>query len=172
MKSNRKNLLTSIWRCLIFLIAACALLPFAARAHPYAANISPTNASGNVSFIMNEAGATVSVTFEDLTLTNLGVLPKGPYGFSMTNVAGPADTWHSSYKISCTKTGTGSPSLISDDTFTNSVWTNAGGFAVNKNPKTGTLFGRLYASVAEANGGTAAKSQGIYAMNADQTFMA
>ncbi len=133
-------------------------------AHPYASGITGTNGAGMVSFIMNEAGATVTITFEDHSITNLGVLPKGMTNFYLGS--------HTSYQISCFKQGTGLPTLISDDASGYSQWTNGSGFAVNQNPKVGSYFGRLYAANSSAAGGAVPKSVGIYALNADQTFVA
>ena len=129
-----------------------------ALAHPYASGI--TNNGGTIQFIMNEAGATVSVTFEDASTISLGVLAKGINGFALGA--------HSSYSISCTKTGNGTPVLISTDTDRFSVWNSPRGVDVNKNPKLGYLFGRTYVGNNIA-GGTAPNNKGVglYALNAD-----
>lgn len=151
------------------LIALVALLTFnlAVQAHPYASGITGTNAAGDVGFFMNETGAAVTITFEDASTLSLGVLPKGTNFFHLAP--------HTSYLISCYKQGAGIPTLISDDSFTNSAWTNGTGVAVNHNPKIGATFGRLYAGNSFLTTNVvpaAAKAVGIYAMNADQTFVA
>ena len=142
-----------------------ALLVFSrsVQAHPYASGVSGTNGAGVVSFIMNEAGANVSVVFEDNTTNAMGVLPKGATNFNLGA--------HTSFRIICTKQGNGTPALISSDAYTNSVWGSPRGVAVNSNPKNGKLFGRIYAGSSAASGtfGTTLKQKGLYAMNADQT---
>jgi len=63
----------------ITLIVAAATLFLTgqfANAHPYASGITGTNGAGNVSFIMNEAGAAVDVVFEDGTTKSYGGSPK------------------------------------------------------------------------------------------------
>jgi hypothetical protein len=134
-----------------------------ACATPYASAI--TNNLGTIVFYLNEGGATVYVVFEDGTTNSLGSLNSGPASFVLGT--------HTSYQIFCNKSGNGSPTLISSDTFSNSIWANGRGVAVNQNPKIGSLFGRIYAGC----GGTGTngpgtpgyKAQGIYAMNPDQT---
>src|SRR5690348_2386690 len=82
------------------LAAALALTTFAAHlasAHPYASGVTGTNAAGQVSFTMNEDGATVTITFEDNSKLNMGVLPKGATNFNIGS--------HTSYRISCFKEG-------------------------------------------------------------------
>src|ERR1041385_2565326 len=149
----------------VLLAVVCALFAFClpAFAHPYASGLTATNAAGDVGFFMNETGATVTVTFEDASSLSLGVLPKGTNHFNMAG--------HSSYTISCYHPGSGSPTLITDDTATYSVWSNGCGVAVNKNPKNGPVFGRLYAGNNFPFGGANAKQAGIYALNADQTLV-
>src|SRR4051812_6553431 len=90
---------TTILKTTLAIIAMALLTCGIAWAHPYAANVSGTNGAGDITFIMNEAGAAVTVTFEDLTTTNLGVLPKGQYGFHLTG--------HATFSISCFKLGSG-----------------------------------------------------------------
>ena len=144
---------------------ACRL----AQAHPYASGVTGTNGAGFVSFTMNEDGATVTVTFDDLTSTNLGVLPKGTASFHLGA--------HAGFSINCYKQGSGTPSIISSDavgiyTYSNSVWNSARGVAVNKNPAVGINFGQLVvgngAVGAQASG---PKGLGLYLLNADQTYV-
>jgi hypothetical protein len=139
-----------------------------AKAHPYASGV--TVSGSTVSFILNESGGNVTVKYEDgstnanfngiTTGTNVA---KGLQSFSLTG--------HTSYSISVAKTGNGIPSLISSDTFSNSVWNSQRGVDANKNPKIGNLFGRIYAGSSAAGGtvGTTYKGRGLYAFNADLT---
>ncbi len=154
------------------LLALAALLTFSMGVHaaPYASGITGTNGAGYVSFVMNEDGAKVVVTFSDATTLDMGVLPKGPTNFFLGAKPG--------FKITCSKEGAGNPFIISSDavgvyTYSNSVWNAPSGVAVNKNPKNGAIFGRIYAANnfagAQASG---PKGVGIYAMNADQTLAA
>src|SRR5689334_517245 len=110
--------------------AILSSVPFA-TASPYASGI--TNNAGTVKFVMNEAGATVNVVFEDNTTNAMGVLPKGATNFLLGA--------HTSYQIICTKLGNGTPALISVDTGTFSAWpggVNAlKGVDVNKSAKLG-----------------------------------
>ena len=144
------------------LLAGCALLSVAinALAHPYASGV--TNDNGTIRFILNEAGGTVYVVFQDGTTNSLGVLGKGSQSFALGS--------HTSYAIFVTKIGNGTPALISTDTDQFSVWNSPRGVAVNQNPGLGHLFGRIYAGNSAA-GGTVPnnKGQGLYALNADQT---
>jgi hypothetical protein len=143
-----------------------------AQAHPYASGVTGTNGTGDVSFIMNEAGATVDVVFENGQTNHMGVLPRGATNFNIGT--------HTSFRIICFKTGNGNPTLISSDNFSNSVWNvpttsgtfGMGGVGANKNPSIGTNFGRLY--VAQRNAFTTStntKPVGLYLLNADQTYV-
>src|SRR5215470_2903989 len=129
-----------------------------AQAHPYASGITGTNALGNVSFIMNEAGATVDVVFDDGTTNHMGVLPKGSTNFNIGT--------HTGFQIICFKQGNGAPSLISTDTDTYSIWNSPRGVAVNKNPAIGTNFGRMVVG----NSAVGAQPLGLFLLNADQTL--
>jgi hypothetical protein len=159
---NQKSFLKSLG---FRLVAGAAMLGFSlgVQAHPYASGV--TNDNGTVRFFMNEGGATVDVTFEDNSTLPMGVLPKGETNFVLGG--------HTSFKITASKVGNGTPALISDNTFSNSIWANPRGIAVNKNPKNGDRFGRIYAGSGGTGGfgwGTPGfKDHGIYAMNADQT---
>lgn len=154
---NKNIMNRSFIRLLLVGATASMLANQVATAHPYASG-TYTNGDGNVYFFMNEAGANVTVTFEDLTTTNLGVLPKGQTNFYLGT--------HTSYSISCYKQGNGTPSVISTDTDTYSTWNSARGVAVNKNAAIGANFGRLCVG----NGATGAKAQGLYLLNSDQTL--
>ncbi len=136
------------------------------RATPYASGITVTN--GTVTFYLNEAGGNVTVTYENGS-TNAsfnGVTtgtnePAGQYSFQLGA--------HTGYAISVYKQGNGVPFQISNDSSNFAQWTNPRGMAVNKYPQFGRWFGRIYAGVAYAGGGSgaAAKYPGIYAANAD-----
>ncbi len=148
-------------------IGLAALIPTCLHASPYASGL--TNNAGTVSFTLNENGGNVTVTYEDAStnasfngiLTGTNLL-KGSYSFSLGA--------HTGYAISVTKTGNGTPSLISVDTNKFSIWNSPRGVDANKNPKFGNLFGRTYIGNS-ANGGTAPnnKGLGLYALNADLT---
>ena len=129
-----------------------------AEAHPYASGV--TNNSGTIQFILNEGGGTVSVVFENGVTNSLGVLGKGTQSFPLGS--------HTSFAIYVTKTGNGTPSLISVDTNQFSVWNSPRGVDANKNPQNGSLFGRVYMGNS-AVGGTAPNNKGVglYALNAD-----
>jgi hypothetical protein len=157
---------------LFLTLAVLSLTGLVANAHPYASGITGTNGAGVVSFIMNEAGANVDVVFDDGTTNHMGVLPKGGTNFNIGT--------HTSFRIICFKTGSGVPSLISSDTYSNSVWNvpttsgtfGMGGVGVNKNASVGTNFGRIY--VAQRNAFTTStntKPVGLYLLNADQTYV-
>ncbi len=133
------------------------------QAHPYASRVA-TNGAGQVTFVMNEGGATVTVTFEDASSINLGVLAKGSNYFDLGA--------HSSYSISCYKQGSGSPSVISTDADAFSIWPgNPRGVAVNKNPDIGANFGQLCVGYAGSNFiAGAARDRGLYLLNSDQSL--
>ena len=157
---------------LVLALAAVLLSSFVVRATPYASGI--TNDNGTIRFIMNEAGATVTVVYTDDGTTNTsfdGVSTglnqaKGPASFDLLG--------HNSYKITCYKSGNGTPFLISSDTYSNSMWANPRGVAVNPNPKVGYLFGHIYAGSSGPGGYSTPghpgfKGNGLYGFNADQT---
>ena len=100
----------------------------------------------------------MNVVFENNTTNAMGVFPKGGTNFALGA--------HTSFRIICTKLGNGTPALISSDTFSNSIWANPRGIAVNKDPKSGRLFGRLYAGSGGTGGfafGNAGfKAHGVY----------
>jgi hypothetical protein len=145
------------------------LSSFVCEAHPFASGLTPTNGSGDVSFILNENTTTVTVVLYTggvaKETNSLGVLNKGPHTFNIGT--------NESYTISCFKTGGGVPVLISSDAYTNSQWANPRGVDAFKNPKNGTLFGRIFVGNAGpggiAFGNPVFKGQGLYAYNADQT---
>src|SRR5689334_19689736 len=157
---NTPPILPSARKLALFLaLAVLALTGPVARAHPFASGVTGTNGAGVVSFVMNEGGATVDVVFEDNTTNHMGVLAKGPANFTLGA--------HTSFRIICFKAGNGAPALISTDTDTYAIWNSPRGVAANKNPAKGSLFGRLYVG----NNAAGAKAVGVYALNADQTFV-
>lgn len=108
---------------------------------------------------MNEAGATVTITFEDSSVFNMGVLPKGTTNFNIGS--------HTSFRITCFKEGNGTPALISNDADTYSSWDTPRGVAVSKNAMVGTNFGRLCVG----NATTVGKGLGLFLLNSDQTLV-
>src|ERR1051325_482279 len=61
-------------KSIVFTLIALAMLfmfSLGVQAHPYASGVTGTNAAGDVGFFMNEAGATVTVTFEDSSTLSL-----------------------------------------------------------------------------------------------------
>jgi len=157
----------------LLLGAAVVLLgPRPSQASPYASCLS--NNAGTISFILNEGGGNVTVTYEDgstnasfdgiTTGTNASV---GAHSFALNG--------HNGFSISVTKTGNGIPSLISEDTNQFNVWASPRGVDVNKNAKYGSLFGRTYIGNSAAGLPLASepsyyfKGKGLYALNADFT---
>jgi len=69
----------------------------------------------------------------------------------------------SNYLIYVKKEGNGQPQQISADYGAFASWATPRGIAVNRNPKVGYLFGRIYV------GNASAAQQGVFALNADQT---
>src|ERR1017187_7291405 len=94
---------------LITILAAAMLCPLASQATPYASSL--TNNAGTIQFYLNESNATIVVTYEDgstnanfngfTTGTNL---PAGQTNFLLGA--------HTSYAVTVTKIGSGTPSLI------------------------------------------------------------
>ena len=126
------------------------------QATPYASSL--TNNAGTIQFNLNEPGSTVVVTYEDGTtnasfngLTTGTNLPAGQQSFLLAA--------HSSYAITVTKVGTGTPSLIKSLPLTG----NPRGVDVNKNVAS-PYFGRVY----QANGG--GSPAGVYLLNPDLTY--
>ena len=152
--------------------AVVLLCPRLSQASPYASCLS--NNVGTISFILNESGGNVTVTYEDgstnanyngnTTGTNLA---KGAHSFALNG--------HNGFAIAVTKAGNGVSSLISEDTNQFSVWASPRGVDVNKNPKYGSLFGRTYIGNSaiglplSSEPGYYIKQHGLYALNADFT---
>jgi len=143
-----------------------------AKATPYASGLTYDAGTSNVTFYVNEAGGTVTVTYEDGTtngsfngITTGLNLSKGKYTFNLTN--------HTGYAVSVSKTGNGVPLQISLDNAANAnnstnytYWNSPRGISVNQNPKIGSLFGRVYVgNTAASTSGNPTK--GLYVLNAD-----
>ena len=133
--------------------------PSVLRATPYASAV--TNNNGTVQFILNESATSVSVLFDNRTVTNvLGALSAGQNSFSLGT--------HTNFAIVVIKNGAGSFNQISVDTTNNSFF-GPRGVAVNNNPKT-FYFGRVYAVNASAGTGVTPAQhvdRGVYILNAD-----
>ncbi|HSY19836.1 MAG TPA: hypothetical protein VK815_15945 [Candidatus Acidoferrales bacterium] len=172
-KSGKPKLSTPFKRISLYVILALAMAcPLVLRATPYASCMTYDGSSSNVTFYVNEAGGNVTVTYEDGTTngffngvtTGLSV-SKGKYTFNMTN--------HTGYAVSVTKIGNGVPFTLSldnaagADNATNYTYYSSGrAVAVNKNPKIGSLFGRVYVdNSAVAPSGTPAR--GMWVLNSD-----
>ena len=144
-----------------------SFLAATAQANPYATCL--TNAAGTVSFRLNENGATVAVIGNGGTLSNyLGVLNRG---LTETNLTGSGMTG-GVFQVVVAKTGSGAPTLISDDTLSSLWFWSPRGVAVNRRPAS-PYFGRVYVG----NGfpgtttvpGSRTTGDGIYVVNADGT---
>jgi len=99
-----------------------------------------------------------------MSTLSLGILPKGSNYFNIGS--------HTGYAISCYKQGSGSPSVISDDTDLYSRWSgNPRGVAVNKNATIGANFGQLCVGYASDTNTTVLKGRGLYLMNSDQSLV-
>lgn len=134
------------------------------QAHPYATSL--TNASGVISFRLNEAADTVKVLWNGGSSSfTIGALPRG---LTVTNLSGAGVT--SPFQVEVTKAGAGVPTLISDNTNTNNHFFGPRAVAVNKRPAS-PYFGRIY--VGNAPGVTAGSARrtgdGIYMLNADSS---
>ena len=163
---------------LIVCVAALALSGNIAKATPYASgliNYATNGNTGDIGFFLNEdvgTNGSVTVIYDDgTTNANFNGITTGTNvarGSNYFNLAG-----HNGYQIRVYKVGSGSPSKISVDTESNSIWANPRGMAVNQNPKIGSEFGRIYVGSSAPGGfgwGTAGfKGRGIYALNADFT---
>ena len=174
MKNIKQFLHQPTLQGLIIGLAALALASFPVKATPYASGCvnSTGDQNGDIGFFLNEGGATVTVIYDDgSTNANFDGITTGlnvPRGSNYFNLQG-----HNGYQIRVFKIGSGSPSKISVDTDSNSIWANPGGLAINQNPKIGPEFGRIYVGSRGTGGygfGTPGfKNYGIYALNADFT---
>jgi hypothetical protein len=114
-------------------ISGVILSSLSAYAHPYASGV--TNENGTIQFILNENATSVTVTFDNGTVTNnLGALAKGSNGFSLGA--------HTNYAITAYKVGSGFTQISSDSS--NAVqFISPRGVGVNVNPQRPN-FGRIY----------------------------
>lgn len=133
-------------------------------AHPYATSL--TNASGVISFRLNESADTVKVLWNGgVSSFTIGALPRG---LTVTNLSVAGVT--SPFQVEVTKAGAGVPTLISDNANTNNHFFGPRAVAVNKRPAS-PYFGRIY--VGNAPGVTAGSARrtgdGIYMLNADSS---
>lgn len=132
-------------------------------AHPYATSL--TNASGVISFRLNESADTVKVLWNGgASSFTIGALPRG---LTVTNLSVAGVT--SPFQVEVTKAGSGVPTLISDNANTNNHFFGPRAVAVNKRPAS-PYFGRIY--VGNAPGvvaGSRRTGDGIYMLNADST---
>jgi len=152
---------------LVLALVAAALAGHTARAVPYASCI--TNNAGTIFYILNEAADNVQVIFNGGASTNdLGSQTKGLHSFSLG-----ANT---SYAIQVSKTAPAGWVKTSDDSNPLLEFNYGRGITVNYNPQDTRLFGRIY--IANGLAGTATNAnthatrsvtQGLYALNADQT---
>ncbi len=153
-------------------VAASVLLSaLSATATPYASGV--TNAGGTIQFILNESATSVTVTFDNGTVTSpLGALAKGSNGFSLGA--------HTNFAISVYKYGSGAFTQISSDSSNTVQFIGPRGVGVNINPQRPN-FGRIYICSAWPSGVTAVNGaveftgsgrvvgQGFYVINADES---
>ncbi len=145
--------------------ASLLLIPAAVIAHPYATSL--TNASGVISFRLNESADTVKVLWNSGGSSfDLGPLPRG---LTVTNLSAQGIT--APFKVEVAKTGTGVPTLISDNSNTNNMFWGPRSLAVNKRPAS-PYFGRIYVGNTAAgtpSGSGRPQTEGIYLLNADSS---
>jgi hypothetical protein len=143
----------------------------AALAGPYASAV--TESGGQVSFRLNESADEV-VVIRDGVPTSLGALGQGQHSFSLNSAA--------NYQIVVNKVSGGGyqtpfdqfigwPTQISDDTNTLLHFDRGVGIAINRNPATPELFGRIYVSAPRdfTTASGRAVQKGIYLINPDHT---
>lgn len=143
-------------------VLGCATM---AKASPYASGLTNIVIGGSnyLQYVMNEAGASVSIVFEDGTSNVLSAnMPAGK-----TNVYIGTNT---SWKIYATKLGNGTPFQITTDAHQFNNWYTPRGVDIAKNPTVGSQFGRIFVANSQSglapNGG-GVRTIGIYALNAD-----
>ena len=151
-------------RGLVIGLAALALASLTATAAPFASTVT-TNGAGQVYFYLNEAGATVTVTFDNATVLNMGVVNF----VGQTNFTLPAGV--NGYSISCSKQGSGTGTqFTSNSSWYNTYSSGQRGIAINKNPKIGKYFGNICA--AHQTTGYAQAPLGVYLLNPDGSKIA
>jgi hypothetical protein len=156
-------------RFLPCLAAGVLLSTLSANAHPYASAV--TNNNGTIQFILNENATSVSVAFDNGTVTNnLGALAKGSNGFNLGS--------HTNFAIAVFNIGSGAFTQTSDDSSNAVQFIAPRGVGVNINPQRPN-FGRIYvcsawpSGITAVNGATNATGngrvvgKGIYLLNQD-----
>jgi hypothetical protein len=155
---------------LSYSVSGVLLSALSAYAHPYASSV--TNNNGTIQFILNENATSVTVTFNNGTVTNnLGALAKGSNGFSLGS--------YTNYAITVYKVGSGFTQISSDSS--NAVqFIGPRGVGVNQNPQRPN-FGRIYVCSAwasgvvqdngavEYTGNGRTVGQGMYLLNSDMS---
>ena len=142
-----------------------------ALANPYAGTV--TEAAGQVTFRLNEQADEV-IVIRDGVPTSLGSLGRGSHTFARSGAA--------VYQIVARKAGTdgyqhaffpntGTVNQISDDNLVLHNFDRTEGIAINQNPATPNLFGRVYFAAPRnfTTGFGRVISEGIFVMNPDQT---
>jgi hypothetical protein len=173
MKMMKNPPTRSILRGLALALAVTALACYTARAVPYASCV--TNNAGTVSYYLNEAADDVTIIFDGGGAGNtnaLGAQVKGLHANAFTMGS------HSTYAIQVSKTSPAGWVKTSDDSNALLQFNVGRGITVNYNPQDTRLFGRIYVANAYLSGGKATNvnlhtsrtlTQGLYALNADQT---
>ncbi|MGC3959120.1 MAG: hypothetical protein QM813_14595 [Verrucomicrobiota bacterium] len=140
-----------------------ALTTNSVLAHPYATSL--TNASGVISFRLNESADTVKVLWNGGSSSfTIGALARG---LTVTNLSGAGVT--SPFQVEVTKAGAGVPTLISDNANANNQFFGPRAVAVNKRPAS-PYFGRIYVGNTPGVTGTGRRTgDGIYMLNADSS---
>ena len=146
--------------------AMALLAPQEAKAVAYATSL--TNDNGTISFRLNDSADSVKVISGGTTTNDLGALPAGLHTFSL----GITGTFQVSvFKSSGPGYLLGAYNQIGSDSNVLMTFVNQRGVAVNKNPAS-PYFGRIYVSVGQGGSNTTSTrvvTDGIYALNADQT---
>lgn len=163
MKTHK--LFQSLFPPRLALAAGLLFMAAPAMAHPYATSL--TNDSGVISFRLNESADSVKVLWNAGSSSfDLGPLPRG---LTVTNLTVPGVV--SPFQVEATKTGSGVPTLISDNANTNNMFWSPRALAVNKRPAS-PYFGRIYVgnTTAGTPGGSGRpQTAGVYLLNPDST---
>jgi hypothetical protein len=168
MKHTKNLRIQPTLRGLVLALAATVLASHVASATPYATCL--TNNAGTVSFRLNESGGSVKVIGNGGALTNdLGVLP---FGLTVTNLSssgGSSTMIGGVFQVAVDKTGSGAPTLISDNNNVNNQFYGPRAVGVNKRPAS-PYFGRIYVGNAPGTTGSGRPTgDGIYVLNADSS---
>ena len=159
-------------RCTLALAASAVTgLVCGASAAPFAANV--TESGGNVTFRLNEPADEV-IVIRDGTPTSLGALGAGSHTFARSGAIDYAIVARKT-SIDGYQTDTGGNTaarlLLTDDTNVLNQFERGVGMAINNNPATPALFGRMYVSV-PLNAPTISGrplTQGVFILNNDHT---